>query len=87
MNFGESDSCIHVAIRPNFISTALAVNFRPNTMTAGFVSKPIHVVIVVDNVDRMGADKFESPCKCCLNIHETKISAVNINNLRNSFKM
>ena len=87
MNFGESERYTHVAIRPNFIGTTHVVNFRPNTMTAKFVSKPIHVEIVVDKVDRMGAEKFEPPCKCCLNIHETKINAVNINNFQNSFKM
>ena len=29
MNFLESDSYIHVAIRPNFIATAHVVHFRP----------------------------------------------------------
>ena len=61
MNFGESDRYIHVAIRPNFIGTAHVVNFRQNTMTAGLVSKPIYVVILVDKVDRTGAEKFEPP--------------------------
>ena len=55
MNFGESERYTHVAIRPNFIGTTHVVNFRPNTMTAKFVSKPIHVEIVVDKMDRMGA--------------------------------
>ena len=87
MNFGESGSYIHVAIGTNFIGTAHVVNFRQNEMTAGFLSKPIHVVIVVDKVDRLGDEKFEPTCKCGLNIHETKLNAVNINNIQNSFKM
>ena len=87
MNLRESDRYMHVAIGTIFITTAHVVNFGPKIKTAGFISKPIHVAIMVDKVDRMGDEKFEPPCKYCLNIHETKINAVNINNFQNSFKM
>ena len=87
MNLRESDRYMHVAIGTIFITTAHVVNFGPKIKTAGYISKPINVVIVMDKVDRMGDEKSKPTCKCCLNIHETKINGVNINNFQNSFKM
>jgi hypothetical protein len=45
-----------------------------------FDPKTFHLAFAVDKVtmDRIYSEKFEFPCKCFLNIHETETSAVNI---------
>jgi hypothetical protein len=45
----QADRYIFVAIRPNYVGVAQAVNFKTN-MRAGFDPKPIHIGFLVDKL-------------------------------------
>jgi hypothetical protein len=84
----QAERYIPVAIRPNSINVAHAVNFRPNTMKAWFDPEAMHVRFWEDkwHWHRLPAEHSELNSKCFLNILKIKIDSVNFYNFRSSFK-
>jgi hypothetical protein len=84
--FTEKEKIIRKADSDKLIYLGMShlVILLPNTMRTGFDPKIIEVGFVVDEValGQVCSEKYEFRCKCCLNIHETNINAVQFSKFR-----